>query len=103
MNFKMDNKLLQEMYGDSPKKKKTIEAGTKAQITIGKEKFNIVGPKDMIDVQRILKSHKDSINSLNSEINTLKRDNRTLLNMIKELKAQVQNLNKRDFDNDIEY
>ena len=68
--------------------------GTKTEITIGGKKFELKGQKDTLEMMKVVRTHTESINKLQSEHNVIAKNVRVLANQYKELDQKIKNLEK---------
>lgn len=95
-----------KIYKDDPKPKKLSESsfmksGTTAEIQIAGKKFKIMGPRDTIEIQRIIKSQSVLINKLENENITIRRTVGKLQAEVQELKNMLSKINSRYFGDEV--
>lgn len=95
-----------KIYKDNPKSKKLSESsfmksGTTTEIEIAGKKFKIMGPKDTIEIQRIIKSQSVLINKLENENITIRRTVGKLQAEVQELKNSIAKISSRYFGDEV--
>lgn len=95
-----------KIYKENPKSKQISEstfmkAGTTTEIEIAGKKFKIMGPKDTIEIQRIIKSQSVLINKLENENITIRRTVGKLQAEVQELKNAIAKINSRYFGDEV--